>query len=242
MLFTGVAYSITAFPVLCRILVELQLLDTTVGKYSSLLSCSLLIGTVGVVVLSAGVANDVVGWVLLALAIGLVNGGGGLQALYILLVCVGFTIALLTVGRRAIHWLARSTGSIEHGPTVFFMTVVILTLFGAAFFTDVIGVNAIFGVYRFMFVIRTPQTDAVHSKVPSLYATTLPHKYWEADCVCRLVLSCPVTIILHYQSLRSWKTWFRSYSYLWLVNHSHHSLNADDVSSTSHSPGYQRVS
>jgi Kef-type K+ transport system membrane component KefB len=38
MLFTGVAYSITAFPVLCRILVELQLLDTTVGKYSSLLS------------------------------------------------------------------------------------------------------------------------------------------------------------------------------------------------------------
>lgn len=43
MLFTGVAYSITAFPVLCRILTELKLLDTTVG----------------VVVLSAGVGNDI---------------------------------------------------------------------------------------------------------------------------------------------------------------------------------------
>lgn len=43
--------SITAFPVLCRILTECKLLDTTVG----------------VVVLSAGVGNDVVGWVLLAL-------------------------------------------------------------------------------------------------------------------------------------------------------------------------------
>lgn len=45
MLFTGVAYSITAFPVLCRILTEVKLLDTTVG----------------VVVLSAGVGNDIGG-------------------------------------------------------------------------------------------------------------------------------------------------------------------------------------
>lgn len=51
LLFTGVAMSITAFPVLCRILTECKLLDTNVG----------------VTVLSAGVGNDVVGWVLLAL-------------------------------------------------------------------------------------------------------------------------------------------------------------------------------
>lgn len=50
-LFTGVAMSITAFPVLCRILTELKLLNTNVG----------------VIVLSAGVGNDVVGWILLAL-------------------------------------------------------------------------------------------------------------------------------------------------------------------------------
>jgi Kef-type K+ transport system membrane component KefB len=44
-LFIGVAMAITAFPVLCRILVELKLLHTPVG----------------VIVLSAGVGNDVVG-------------------------------------------------------------------------------------------------------------------------------------------------------------------------------------
>ena len=47
MLFIGVALAITAFPVLCRILTELKLLDTPVG----------------IITLAAGVGNDVVGWV-----------------------------------------------------------------------------------------------------------------------------------------------------------------------------------
>ncbi|KAJ7759200.1 Sodium/hydrogen exchanger family-domain-containing protein [Mycena metata] len=131
MLFTGVAYSITAFPVLCRILTELKLLDTTVG----------------IVVLSAGVANDIIGWTLLALSVALVNAGSGLTALYILLVCVGWTLLLMFPGRMALLWLARKTGSIENGPTIFFMTVTILMVFGSAFFTDVIGVHAIFGAF-----------------------------------------------------------------------------------------------
>lgn len=49
MLFAGVVFSITAFPVLCRILTELKLLDTAVG----------------IVVLSAGVRNNIVGSCLL---------------------------------------------------------------------------------------------------------------------------------------------------------------------------------
>ena len=129
MLFAGVAFSITAFPVLCRILTELKLLDTTVG----------------IVVLSAGVGNDVVGWVLLALSIALVNAGSGLMALYILLVAVGFSIFLLVPVRMAMRWLAVKTGSIENGPSLFFMTVTILLVFASAFFTDIIGVSAILG-------------------------------------------------------------------------------------------------
>ncbi|TRM60507.1 Sodium/hydrogen exchanger family-domain-containing protein [Schizophyllum amplum] len=131
MLFAGVAFSITAFPVLCRILTELKLLDTTVG----------------IVVLSAGVGNDVVGWVLLALSIALVNAGSGLMALYILLTAVAFCIFLLVPVRMAMRWLAVKTGSIEHGPSVFFMTVTILVVFASAFFTDIIGVHAIFGAF-----------------------------------------------------------------------------------------------
>ncbi|KAJ7170478.1 Sodium/hydrogen exchanger family-domain-containing protein [Mycena crocata] len=131
MLFTGVAYSITAFPVLCRILTELKLLDTTVG----------------IVVLSAGVGNDIIGWTLLALSVALVNAGSGLTALWILMVCVGWTLLLLFPVKYALRWLALKTGSIENGPTMFFMTCTILLVFGSAFFTDVIGVHAIFGAF-----------------------------------------------------------------------------------------------
>lgn len=95
MLFVGVSYSITAFPVLCRILTELQLLDTTVG----------------LIVLSAGVANDVVAWT------------------------------------RPVD-LPRLCG-VRVVPTLpmFYMTVVMIVLWASSFFTDIVGVNAIFGEF-----------------------------------------------------------------------------------------------
>jgi Kef-type K+ transport system membrane component KefB len=49
----------------------------------------LLDTNVGIIVLSAGVGNDIVGWTLLALSVALVNAGSGLTAVYILLTCVG---------------------------------------------------------------------------------------------------------------------------------------------------------
>ncbi|KAG2013017.1 potassium:hydrogen antiporter [Coprinopsis cinerea AmutBmut pab1-1] len=130
LLFTAVAIGITAFPVLCRILSELKLLDSNVG----------------VIVLSAGIGNDVIGWVLLALTVALVNASTGLSALYILLATLGYTIFLLYPVRWGFVWLARRTGSLEEGaPTTFMMTVTLLIVFISAFFTDIIGVHAIFG-------------------------------------------------------------------------------------------------
>jgi hypothetical protein len=63
----------------------------------------------------------------------------------------GFQYAL----RHSIHKFTLLNGSfvVESGPTVFFMTVTMLITFGSAFFTDVIGVHAIFG--RFIFT-RSP--------------------------------------------------------------------------------------
>ncbi|KAF8180175.1 Sodium/hydrogen exchanger family-domain-containing protein [Pholiota molesta] len=130
LLFVAVAIGITAFPVLCRILTELKLLDTEVG----------------LITLSAGIGNDVVGWILLALTVALVNASTGLTALYVLLVCTAYTIFLLFPGRWAFRWLARRTGSLEQGsPTPFMMTITLLVVFISAFFTDIIGVHAIFG-------------------------------------------------------------------------------------------------
>ena len=128
MLFTGVAYSITAFPVLCRILTELKLLDTNVG----------------VTVLSAGVIDDVVGWTLLALSVALVNAGSGLTCLWILLITIGWVIVLFVIFKPIMYWLARRTGSIENGPTITFMTITIFVMFGSAFFTDIIGVSLLY--------------------------------------------------------------------------------------------------
>lgn len=103
--------SITAFPVLCRILTELKLLETEVG----------------VVTLAAGVGNDVVGWALLALTVSLVNaaaGGSGssVNTVYILLCAIGWTVICCWPMRKVFYYLAVRTGSIENGqPTPFMM-------------------------------------------------------------------------------------------------------------------------
>ncbi|KAI0254793.1 Sodium/hydrogen exchanger family-domain-containing protein [Lactifluus subvellereus] len=129
-LFVAVAVGITAFPVLCRILTEIRLLDTTVG----------------VLVLSAGIGNDVTGWILLALTVALVNASTGLTALYVLLTGVGYTLFLLFPVKWAFRWLARRSGSLERGePTAFMMTVTLILVLISAFFTDIIGIHAIFG-------------------------------------------------------------------------------------------------
>ena len=100
-LFIGTALAITAFPVLCRILSALDLLRTPVG----------------VTTLAAGVGNDVVGWILLALCVALVNQSSGLTALYVLLVTLGWILFLCFVVRPPFHWLLRRSGAIQNGPS-----------------------------------------------------------------------------------------------------------------------------
>ena len=123
--------STQAFPVLCRILTELNLLQTQVG----------------VVVLSAGVGNDIVGWILLALCVALVNAGSGITALYVLLVAVGWILFLVYAVRPAFMWLLRRTGSLQNGPTQSIVALTVLMVFTSAFFTSIIGVHPIFGAF-----------------------------------------------------------------------------------------------
>ncbi|KAG2101589.1 Sodium/hydrogen exchanger family-domain-containing protein [Suillus discolor] len=131
MLFTGVSFSITSFPVLCRILTSLKLLDTTVG----------------VVALTASMCNDVFCWSLLALVVALINGTSGLTALWILLAFVAFTAFLMWPVRIALLQFSGFTGSLENGPTIFFMIVILIVLWACAFFTDIVGISAFFGAF-----------------------------------------------------------------------------------------------
>ncbi|KAK6425750.1 hypothetical protein LTR95_016205 [Oleoguttula sp. CCFEE 5521] len=131
MLFIGVAMAITAFPVLCRILTELKLLSTPVG----------------IIVLSAGVSNDVVGWVLLALCVALVNAGSGLTALWVLLTCVGYVLFLVFAVRPAFIWFLRRNHALTDGPSQGIIVLTLLIALGSSFFTGVIGVHPIFGAF-----------------------------------------------------------------------------------------------
>ncbi|GLI81675.1 hypothetical protein PoHVEF18_010062 [Penicillium ochrochloron] len=129
LLFIGIAMAITAFPVLCRILTELKLLGTRVG----------------VIVLSAGVGNDVVGWILLALCVALVNAGSGITALWVLLVCTGYMLFLFFVFKPLFYRFLERTGSLQKGPSQSVVTLTLLIALASAFFTQAIGVHAIFG-------------------------------------------------------------------------------------------------
>lgn len=105
----------------------------------------LLSTNVGVIVLSAGVGNDVVGWILLALCVALVNAGSGLTALWVLLVCVGYTLFLAYTVRPLFLRFLERTGSLQKGPSQSVVAITLLMALASAFFTQVIGVHAIFG-------------------------------------------------------------------------------------------------
>ncbi|OLN87045.1 K(+)/H(+) antiporter 1-like protein 2 [Colletotrichum chlorophyti] len=130
-LFIGVAIAITAFPVLCRILTSLKLLNTTVG----------------VIVLTSGLVNDIVGWLLLALCVTLVNSGAGLVAVWILLTSVGYGLFLAFAVRPAFLWVLRKTKSLENGPTQGVVALTLVMVLASAFFTSIIGVHSIFGAF-----------------------------------------------------------------------------------------------
>lgn len=148
-LFIGTALAITAFPVLCRILSELNLLRCNVG----------------VTVLAAGIGNDVTGWILLALCVALVNNSNGLAALWALLCCIGWTLLLFFVVRPPFIWILRRTGSLQNGPTQGMVALTMLMVLASAWFTGgsaphlilsvgfgsdfpgIIGVHPIFGAF-----------------------------------------------------------------------------------------------
>ena len=130
-LFVAISVGITAFPILCRMLTELGLFDTKTG----------------VVVISAGVGNDIVGWVLLALAVTLVNAHTGTTAVWILLVCIGYTIFSWFLVRNGLRWVVLRTGGFKNPPSPVAMTLFLIVVLVNAFFTDMIGLHAIFGAY-----------------------------------------------------------------------------------------------
>ncbi|KAG2232628.1 hypothetical protein INT48_001317 [Thamnidium elegans] len=121
LLFLGVAMSITAFPVLARILAELKLLRTKVGA----------------ITMASGV--------LLALVVALLNSSGGIVALYVFLTATAFTLFVIFVVGPLYRKLCIHTNSFEDGPSPLLMAVTLMIVLICAFVTNIIGVHSIFG-------------------------------------------------------------------------------------------------
>jgi Kef-type K+ transport system membrane component KefB len=127
-LFLGVAMSITAFPVLARILADRGITQTALGRLA--LTC-------------AAVA-DVTAWCLLALVVGVVQSreGRGLltSALTFAFIVLMFALVRPVVVRFARRWEVREP---DRGIIAIALVVMLLS----ALTTEAIGVHAIFGAF-----------------------------------------------------------------------------------------------
>ncbi|CAK9171272.1 unnamed protein product [Ilex paraguariensis] len=137
--FMGVALSITAFPVLARILAELKLLTTRVGETA----------------MAAAALNDLAAWILLALAISLTgNGSGGthkspLIAIWVLLSSVAFVAFMMVFIRPAMKWVARQCSPEHDTVNEAYMCLTLVGVMVSGLITDLIGIHAIFGAFVF---------------------------------------------------------------------------------------------
>ncbi|XP_010277628.1 PREDICTED: cation/H(+) antiporter 15-like [Nelumbo nucifera] len=137
MLFLGVALSATAFPVLARILAEIKLLNTELGKLA----------------MSASIINDITAWILLALGIALSeNDSTTLISLWVILSTSAFIAFCIFVIRPIIEWMIRKNPegeSVKDSHICIILTGVML----CGFITDAIGVHSLFGAFVFGLVI-----------------------------------------------------------------------------------------
>ncbi|KAK1313786.1 Cation/H(+) antiporter 15 [Acorus calamus] len=140
LLFLGVAVSITAFPVLARILAELKLLNSELGR----------------VAMSSALANDIAAWVLLALAIALTENDGGaatpLASLWVVLSGAAFVAFCFFALRPAVDWVIRRTPEGEPFDE-FYICTILTGVMVCGLITDAIGIHSVFGAFIFGLVI-----------------------------------------------------------------------------------------
>jgi Kef-type K+ transport system membrane component KefB len=129
-LFIGVAMSITAFPVLARILEERRMTRSYLGSTS----------------LACAAVDDVTAWCLLAVVVAIVksDGLGGS------LLTIGLTLAFIAAMLFGVKpWAARAVRELpeEQTGSVWFLATIFSFVFASALFTEMIGIHALFGAF-----------------------------------------------------------------------------------------------
>jgi Kef-type K+ transport system membrane component KefB len=129
-LFIGIAMSVTAFPVLARIVQERGLSKTKLGT----------------IVITCAAADDITAWCMLAAVIAIVKAGSVLSALYTIMMAVAYVLIMLKVVQPFLKKIGDKYSNKESfsQPVV---AIFFITLLLSSYATEVIGIHALFGAF-----------------------------------------------------------------------------------------------
>lgn len=129
-LFMGIAMSITAFPVLARILQEKGLTRSKLGAMA----------------LTCAAADDLTAWCILAAVIALVNSGSSVSALYTIGLAVIYVFGMLKLVRPFLERMSTLYDNNEKKRTPIIALLFVILII-SSYITSVIGVHALFGAF-----------------------------------------------------------------------------------------------
>lgn len=129
-LFIGISMSITAFPVLARIIQERNMTNSTVGTLT----------------IASAANDDVTAWCLLAVVIAIAKAGTFASALY----AIALTIVYIAVMFYVVRPFLKKVGDVYANKEVInktFVSFIFLVLILSATITEIIGIHALFGAF-----------------------------------------------------------------------------------------------
>ena len=129
-LFMGIAMSITAFPVLARILKEKGLTRSQLGTMA----------------LTCAAADDLSAWCILAAVIALVKSGSSISVLYTIGLAIIYVLVMLKVVRPALQRLEHVYHNRETKRTAV-MAFLFVMLIVSSYITSIIGIHSLFGAF-----------------------------------------------------------------------------------------------
>lgn len=144
-LFLSIAMSITAFPVLARIVQERGIHKTKLGS----------------VIITCAAADDITAWCLLAVVIAIVKAGSFVSSLYTIFLVVAYVFIMLKVVRPFLKRIGDLFSQKSLNKSM--IAILFLTLLVSAYVTESIGIHALFGA--FMAGVIMPVNEKLRSVV-----------------------------------------------------------------------------
>ena len=129
-LFMGTAMSITAFPVLVRILKDRGLVKTPLGSLA----------------IACAAVGDASAWAMLAVVVAIARATGLATTVFNLGLIVGFVVIMLWIVRPQLpRWLGVDGAEAAPGRTVMAAALIFMTV--SALLTEIMGIHALFGAF-----------------------------------------------------------------------------------------------